>query len=155
MFRAGLVDLATAGALQAAAATAETLERQLGRLTPGTGTDEVVQPDASCGARWRFYCDAVYDAIRWARDRGVGVIVGTQPFISDGHVEQQHAVMVMLRNRFAGDSAVTHVHRGRTIDLRDTSLAYDGMHMNARGNAIVADAFVEPVLEMAAAMARH
>ena len=77
--QAGLATQATAKALEAAAFTAQSLERQLGRLTKDVD-DHNVTPGTGCNDRWSHYCGAVYDAIRWARDRGKGVIVGTQPY---------------------------------------------------------------------------
>jgi hypothetical protein len=52
------------------------------------------------------------------------------------------------------DSGVVHVHLGRAIDLRDPGLAYDGMHLTPEANALIAQAFVEPVLRIAAALDR-
>jgi hypothetical protein len=153
-FRAGLVDRATASALQAAAATAESLERQLGRLTTDGRSEDPALPSSGCDNRWQHYCRAVYDAVHWARERNAGVLVGTQPFISDNHVDQQNAMIGMLRERFGRDPGVVHVHVGRAIDLRDSPLSYDGMHLTAEGNALVAQAFVEPVLRIAAMLDR-
>jgi hypothetical protein len=155
VFRADVAGRATAGALEVAAATAESLERQLGHLTRDWRSAEAVIPETGCGDRWRQYCGAVDDAIRWARARQVGVLVGTQPFISDRHVEQQAALAAMLRDRFRDDPGVAHVQLGAAVDLRDASLAYDGMHLNTQGNAIIAQGFVEPVLRMASTLRRH
>jgi hypothetical protein len=143
VFRATVAQRATAEALKAAAATAESLERQLGRLT--RDVHSAVTPTTGCDDHWQHYCGAVYDAVRWARDRRVLVIVGTQPFISDRHIDQQNALVGMLNKHFGDDSGVVYLNLGAAVDLRDTALSYDGMHLNPAGNAIIANAFVEPV----------
>ena len=53
-------------------------------------------------------------------------------------------VRAMLRARFAGDPDVRYANLGQLVDLRDRSLAYDGMHLTARGNEIVADRLLAP-----------
>src|SRR5690606_31234432 len=136
-FRSSLAERATGEALQVAAATVEALERQLGRLTRDLRDPALVTPNAGCGDRCKHYCGAVHDAIRWARDRHLGVIVGTQPYISDRHVDQQNALIAMLEREFGDDPGVVHVNLGRAVDLRDSALAYDGMHLTVEGNAII------------------
>ena len=153
VFRPGLATEVTAGALQAAATTAQTLERHLGKLSRDGDTRAVAATDG-CDRRWRHYCGAVEDAIRWARARDKRVIVTTQPYLSDVHVEQQRALIAMLDARFKADAGVRHVNLGRAIDLRDTRFCYDGVHLLAAGNQIVADAFVEPVLALSKRTAR-
>lgn len=154
VFRPTLASRGTSAALEAAAAVAETLEQQLGRLSPGRAADPIVPSAAACTDRWRHYCGAVYDAIRWARARGIGVLVGTQPHISDRHVDQQQA-LALLAGHFADDPGVVHVNLGGAVNLQDRSLAYDGMHLTPAGNAVIAEGFVEPVLKMALALDRR
>ena len=149
VFRPSLTARAASGTLSAVAETAETLERQLGRLTADAARDQHPAPDESCGDRWKDYCGSVSDAVEWARRRGIGVIVCTQPYISDRHVAQQRALTASLTARMAADPAVVHVNLGDAVDLSVERLAYDGMHLTAEGNAIIADALVEPVLKLA------
>ena len=49
---------------------------------------------------------------------------------------------------FTIDPRVRYVNLGRTIDIHDTSLVYDGIHVVARGNQILADALAPTLLEM-------
>jgi hypothetical protein len=149
VFRPGLATEATSRALEAAAMTAESIERQLGRLTRDLADEAVVTPTAGCTDRWRHYCGAVHDAITWARARGIRVIVGTQPYVSDTHIDQQNALMGMLREQHGDDHGVVHVNLGRAVDLRDPSIAFDGMHLNAEGNRVIAGGFVDTILEWA------
>lgn len=154
VFRPGLATAATAKALEAAAFTAESLERQLGRLTVDVARPQPVTPSETCSPQWQHYCGAVRDAVVWARSRGKGVVVVTQPYVSDRHVSQQSALMGMLRHQFGRDAGVRHANLGAAIDLKDKSLQYDGVHLTRKGNQIIADALAPYVLETAAAL-RH
>lgn len=155
VFQPGLATQATAKALEAAAYTAQSLERQLGRLTRDLSDANLVTTTAGCSDRWQHYCGAVYDAIQWARARGKGVLVGTQPYVSDQHIDQQNALAGLLHDRFASDRAVRHVNLGRAVDLKNRELAFDGMHLLEPGNRIIAAGFVDPVIEMARELGRR
>jgi hypothetical protein len=146
VFRPTLATRASASALAAAASIGETLERQIGALSETP--DATPSSDPACRPRWKQYCAAVHDAVRFARERDKRVLVITQPFVSDSHFEQQSDLAAMLAARFGGDAAVRHVDLGRTIDLRDRAIAYDGLHLVAEGNAKVAAHLVQPVLEL-------
>jgi len=80
--------------------------------------------------------------------RGKRVLVVTEPYISDKHVAQQRALEAMLAQRFAGQTKLRYVNLGRTIDLRDRSLCWDGMHLTEEGSRRVAEALIQPVLEI-------
>ncbi len=148
VFQPSLSARAASGTLNAFAGTVESLERQLGRLTPDPRPSQHPAPDESCGDRWMDYCGSIAGAIDWVRLRGLSVIVCTQPYISDRHVAQQRALTAALATRVAADPAVVHVNLGDAINLRDERLAYDGMHLTGAGNAVIADALVEPVLKL-------
>ena len=111
------------------------LQRQIGKLTGPPRERDV----PACEARWAVYCEAMAGAISNARAHPAQVLVVTQPYISDAHVEQQNSLRAMLRTRFGGDAGVRYLNLGQLIDLNDRSLAYDGMHLTRRGNAIVAE----------------
>lgn len=126
------------------AGTAAQLERQLGSL--GGESSAAV---ARCPERWSDYCLSVTTAVSFARRHNVKVIVATQPFISDSHMEQQAALDRALDTAFGGDTTVTRLNLGRLIDLKNKALAFDGMHLTNGGNRIVANAFIAPVLAAA------
>jgi lysophospholipase L1-like esterase len=90
----------------------------------------------------------VLDAVGYARERGVLVLVATQPYVSDRHVEQQAALRQALTARFGHDAGVGYADFGRTIDLKDPSLAIDGLHLTAAGNRLLADAFEPAVRQL-------
>jgi lysophospholipase L1-like esterase len=146
VFRPGLATRVTAGTLKATADIEVALERRFGRLTDG-GAAASTAYDASCG-RWSEYCGAVREAVRNARRRGLRAIVVTQPYLSDLHVDQQSALEASLRRDFSGDSAVRYVNLGHLVDLHDSRLAYDGIHLTATGNQRVAAALAPVVLDV-------
>jgi lysophospholipase L1-like esterase len=89
----------------------------------------------------------MFEATDLALKRGKRVLVVTEPYISDQHVEQQRALEAMLKQHFAGQPHLRYLNLGRTIDLRDTSLCWDGMHLTEEGNRRVAEALIQPVIE--------
>jgi hypothetical protein len=151
-FTAGRLQTTTTEALKQAAGTLRSLESQLGKLSASAVKESAapVIPAEHCPPRWQFYCRGIGDAIAYARQRDVVVIVGTQPFISDRHVEQQRALAAFLQYRFGSDPGVIRTDASKAIDLAQRSdLTFDGMHLTERGNAIIAEHFVEPVLQAA------
>jgi hypothetical protein len=54
----------------------------------------------------------------------------------------------MLARRFAGEPHVRYLNLGRAVNMKDTSLVYDGIHLVARGNELVAEALVPVVLDL-------
>ena len=146
VFRPNLATRATADALNTAAAVAESVGSTIGRVTGDPAL--AARAAALDTATWRHYTDRVVDAVRFARGRSVKVIVVTQPYASDSHIAQQRALAHALESEFSGDSGVKYVNLGLEIDLRDRALAYDGLHLVAKGNERVAGRLVDPVLDM-------
>jgi lysophospholipase L1-like esterase len=146
VFRPGLATRVTAGALKATADLEAALERRFGRVSDG-GASVGASYDSTCG-RWTEYCGAIQAAVRQARQRGQSVLVVTQPYLSDLHIDQQRALAASLEREFHGDSRVRYVNLGRLVDLHDQQLAYDGLHLTATGNQRVATALTPAVLEM-------
>jgi lysophospholipase L1-like esterase len=118
----------------------------LGPLTrDGATSAAAAPPRALCADHARHYCDAVRAGIEAALARGARVLVVTQPYVSDTHVEQQRQLVAMLRARYASEPRVGYLDLGWAIDLRDRALAFDGMHLTPRGNAVIADRLAPPV----------
>ena len=84
-----------------------------------------------------FYCNSVKSAVAFARAKRKVVFVVTQPYINDRHREQQAELAAMLARRFP-DPDVHRIDLGDAINLKDTSLVYDGMHLLPRGNQVIA-----------------
>jgi hypothetical protein len=145
VFRPALADRISASALTAAADIADSLHRTLGPLTVKPEAQPSVT--ATCQEYGRF-CDAIHSAVAYARSLGLRVLVVNSPNVSDGQVRTHAAIHEMLRQRFGSDASVRYLDLGWTVDLRDTSLAYDGLHLTPPGNALIAAKLVEPVLDL-------
>lgn len=147
VFKPSAVQRTTAAALESAVKISESLEGQLGRLSDHpkpagtTGGDD-------CGARWAHYCGSIIEAANYALERGKRVIVVTQPYIADQHLDQQAHLAPLLKARFADQPRLEYVNLGRAIDVHDASLATDGMHLSAEGNRRIAASLAAPVLEL-------
>jgi hypothetical protein len=118
----------------------------------------------ACGY-WTFYCEHLAENVRIAFDAGADVLVVVQPFLpgpddrDDGpliaslHRSQTSAALAYLRQRYGDDTRLHIVNLGEALDLRDTALRLDNVHLTAGGNAVIAGRLVEPVLHIAAARA--
>ncbi len=127
--------------------TSKSLQKQLGSLTD-SGQSAATTSDGTCPAEWQFYCQQIYDVTDLALKHGKRVLVVSEPYISDKHVEQQRALEAMLKHRFEGQAHLRYLNLGRTVDLQDRSLCWDGMHLTEEGNRRVAAALIQPVLEI-------
>ncbi|MBI3402924.1 MAG: hypothetical protein HY048_16030 [Acidobacteria bacterium] len=132
-------------AADAALRVSQALERQLGRLVPGEtgGAVKGPQPDS-----WQPYLQSLRAAITIALAQGKRVLVVTEPWISDTHVEQQEAVAEMIRTEYGNDPRVRYRNAGLTIDLHDRAMCWDGMHLTAAGNKFVAEWLAPDVEEI-------
>jgi tetratricopeptide (TPR) repeat protein len=160
VFRPNLADRSTSQAADLARGIAQSLEREMRRLSsadPGN-----VRPAANGvdGGRWADYCHWLSDAVRLALDRGRHVVVVTEPYIAggstaaNGQFDQQSAVHVMLADQFPGERRLHYLNMGRAVDLTDTTLCYDGLHLTAPGNARLANRLASGVQPILAEMAR-
>jgi len=155
VFQASLATKVGASVLTATADVARSLEAQLGRVTPEPAGRVDVDPQSGCATRWSAYCQSIGAAVETARSMGAQVLVGTQPYlklddgITDTHESQQAALREFLARRFGSDRDVQYVNLGRVVDLEDPSLSFDHMHLRTAGNARIAAALLEPVLELA------
>jgi len=146
VFRPNVATRATADALKTAAAVADSVGSAIGHLTGDPAQAAKSTPlDVET---WRQYTDRVIDGVRFARARSVKAIVVTQPYASRTHIAQQLALAHALEGAFRGDSGVRYVNLGLAVDIRDRSVAYDGLHLVAGGNRRIASLLVDPVLGM-------
>lgn len=156
VFRPSLAARASASALQAASALTGALEHQFaaaasreqqtaGRATSTSGAD--------CAAPWSHYCESERVAIQYSLERGKKVLVVSQPDLPSEvsrvrHHDQQQALAGMLARRFASSAHVAHVAVGNAVDLADSNVCFDRMHLNVVGNRIVAGVLAGPVAEL-------
>jgi hypothetical protein len=146
VFRPSLTTRTTAAALKSVADIGVAIERRFGQLTNTTSVVSGVNEEG-CG-RWTQYCGAVYDAVLHTVANRKNAIVVTQPYISDLHIDQQTALARMLARRFPGEPHVRYLNLGRAVNMKDTSLVYDGIHLVARGNEMVAETLVPVVFDL-------
>jgi lysophospholipase L1-like esterase len=156
VFQPTLTTKATSGALDAAASIGESIEQQIARLGTEKRPPVIQAGGAGCAHPWSDYCQGVSSAIDDALAAGRRVLFVTQPYLTgergrDRHIWQQRAVLAMLQERYAGRRDVQHVNLGEAIDLREPSLATDGMHLTPTGNARIAERLVQPILALSLA----
>lgn len=161
VFTPGLAKKAGAGLLQSAAAISESVERQFDRVVsqPPEATVRSSASKGGCDGEWSAYCELVYDAIRWARDHHVQVLVATPPHLLGerlraAYIEQQREVAEMIRRDFGNDPDVRYVNLGDAVDLADPALSFDRMHLTLEGNQRIASALAGPVLDLHARRAK-
>jgi lysophospholipase L1-like esterase len=147
VFNPNLAERASAEVLNTAAKIAESIEYKLGQLT-NKPEGELAPIETGCGERWKHYCKSLYVAIDYVLGQGKQVVVVTQPYISDLHVDQQRNMISMLRERFGNHPRLHYINLGRAINLKDRTLAYDGMHLTAHGNELIAEALKQPLIEI-------
>jgi lysophospholipase L1-like esterase len=146
VFHPGLADRAAAKALKAAAEVTRSLEIVLGPLTREQAAREpAVAAGEGCAEPFRHYCEGVRAGIDEALAHGARVLVVTQPYVSDAHVAQQRQLAALVRAGYGHNGRVAHLDLGWALDVRDRALAFDGMHLTAPGNAVIADRLTEPV----------
>lgn len=140
-FKPGVAKSTSAAALDATSAIAEALNRQLDRMVDPVEVGPHTGP--GCAAPWSHYCGSVAAAIRYARERQREVLVIGQPRLKyegsmERHASQQRALKEMIARDFAGDPHVRYVDFGDVVNTDDLSIAFDGMHLNAKGNGMIA-----------------
>jgi lysophospholipase L1-like esterase len=126
---------------------ASTLQQQLAELDAKAPQTEG-SSSATCSPRWQFYCERIVADSELALAKGKRVLVVGEPYLNDAHVAQQLELERLLRSRFAAEPRLRYLNLGRTVDLRDSSLCWDGMHLTEEGNRRIAAALTRPVLDM-------
>jgi lysophospholipase L1-like esterase len=153
VFRPNVLQRTSAGALDAAARVTNALGNQLDGLS--AVRPQSISPPSAIGCRdpYVHYCNAVHAAVRFARARDARVIVAGQPRLPGrgtmDHEHQQSMLKHMIADQFGADRGVLYLNLAGTIDLTDVAMSFDGMHLNAAGNARVADALAPAVLALA------
>jgi hypothetical protein len=153
VFQPSLANRTSAAALDASSAFAEALGRQLDRIVDPV--DAAPHSGPGCGAPWSHYCGSVGAAVRYALDHNALVLVIGQPRLphdqAERHASQQHALSAMIAAEFGGNPRVRYLDLADAVDLSDTGLAFDGLHLNREANAMVVKRLVGPVRELIAA----
>jgi lysophospholipase L1-like esterase len=147
IFKPTIVQRTAASALAAAATVSESLDRQLTRAMPDPADDATAE-GAECGPRWAHYCGGMHAAVKYALEHQKKVMIVTQPYISEGHIDQQQRLVAFLQHRFGDNPLLRFTNLGETLSLTDPALCYDGMHLTAAGNGLIADRLAGPVSEI-------
>ncbi len=156
VFKPNLADRTAAGAADLALEIQQALERQLSSVA----ADQQARPGGGggCEGRWNHYCDSIYTAVRYALDRDRHAIVVTEPYIGGGgsggdmHISQQGALRAMLTEKFPGEARLHYLNMGGAVNLTDRALCYDGVHLTAAGNALLAKELAPRVEDILAEM---
>jgi hypothetical protein len=150
VFRPSVAKRASAAALETTATVAQTIDRELGRLS-----DLQVSPrhdGPGCAPPWSHYCAAVAAAVRFALAEKASVVVVSQPRLlgdrAERHLSQQRALAEMLAHDFAGEPRLRHVDASHAVDLSSQAVTFDGLHLNRDGNMKVAETLVEPIRDL-------
>ena len=144
-----LAQRATATALETAVSISRSLDEQFAQdhhilsREEGHVVDAATAEGVECGIDFDHYCGEMYVATKFALDRGTQVLVVTQPHMNARHREQQAVLRAFLERRFGGNARLHFASMEDEIDLKDRSLAYDGMHLTRAGNQRIAAA-LEP-----------
>ena len=147
MFKPTIAQRTAGSALAAVATVSESLDKQF-TSTVTEPADEAAAVGAECGPRWAHYCGGMSVAVNYALDRRRKVMITTQPRISDTHVDQQKNLVAFLQHRFGNNPLLRFRNLSDALDLTDPVLCYDGMHLTAAGNRVIAEKLAGPVSEM-------
>jgi lysophospholipase L1-like esterase len=155
VFQPTLAARATSGALDAAATIGNSLERQLARVNGAAQAPPARSASTGCSYPWTMYCRDVAAAIDYALSREWRVVFVAQPHLAtprarERHLSQQQAVAALLDQRYGARRDVQRLDLGDTLDVRHATLAFDGMHLTAAGNARIADLLAQPILNATA-----
>ncbi len=138
VFRPGLAARGMAGVLSATVAAGDLFGRQLNHASTPEHQADAARVASDCEHPWTLYCESVAAAISYARSKGTEVLMVGQPELNPRHHHQQQQVAAMIAHRFGGDSHVHYASMADAVNLTDSSLSFDGMHLTAAGNRAVA-----------------
>ncbi len=148
VFRPGATQRAGAAALKGAADVADYVQNMVGSMkeTPQTP----MTPAPSCLNEFKNFCAAMNTAVTYARSLGLPALVVNQPYETTFQIRIQQALQAMLREEYGRDPGVRYLDLGHGIDLTDTTLTYDGVHLTPAGNAKIAEQLVESAMSLLA-----
>lgn len=150
VYRPNVVQRAAATSMTAVASAMGSLDRP--QNSEGAEPDpDVVRAGAECGPRWAHYCGSMLKAITLALAAGKDVLMVSQPRSLERpthHVDQQAQLVAFLTRRFGSNPRLRFANLMDVVNLADTSICYDGLHLKPEGNRMIAERLLEPVLEM-------
>ena len=144
VFKPNLADRAAATALETATSISDSLERQLTERLPESVFIDLGEEAPSC-SYWRRDCGEMVEAVRYVLDRDKLALVGTQPYRSERNREQQTLLSAFLREQFKGAANLHFANLGPTLNLLDTEMAGDSLHLTPLGNRQLAQHLAERI----------
>ena len=148
VFRPGMAQRAGAAALTGAANVADYVQNAVGSVADTPQTP--LLPAPSCAEEFKKFCAAMNTAVTYARSLGLPTLVVNQPYETTFQIRIQEALQAMLREQHGRDAGVRYLDLGNGINLKDTTLTYDGVHATPAGNAKLAEQLVESALSLLA-----
>lgn len=156
VFEPNLAKRTSAGALEAISAMTRALDGQLEKTRHAPPPPAIAANDSALGCTFPYvtYCESVASAVRFGIDRGKAVVVGSQPRVPAREASLMHALQEqllegMVARAFGGDRRVVYADLSNLLDLQDTTVTFDGMHLKPAANGTIADALVEPIVRAA------
>lgn len=155
VFHPGLAQRTSAAALEAISSMTKALDGQLEHTGVVPPSMKESESRLGCTSPYVTYCESVNAAVRYGLSRGKGVVVGSQPrAIGEArahelHHRQQEMLGAMIARQFGSEPAVSWADLSQLVDLHDTDVTFDGMHLKPQANAAVAAALVDHVLKVA------
>jgi hypothetical protein len=101
-----------------------------------------------CVKGWSFFCRNVEDTVEYALGQNKKVLVVGIPQKTEGQIAQGKELEAFMSRRYSNSSDVKWKSLAHAVDLRDTTLAFDGCHLTRGGNEIVANELLDPTLEI-------
>jgi hypothetical protein len=94
------------------------------------------------------YCDSIVRAVNAALTHGTRALVVSAPHQAAAATDLQPAVAAALQRRFTSGEPVRYVDLGRLVNMQDTTMSFDGVHLTAVGHEQIAEALTVPLLEV-------
>jgi len=103
-------------------------------------------PDISlCSDRWNFYCNQIKKSIDFMIGQGKRVLIVGEPLLSEAQAEQQMDLRMFLEKYYQNDPRILYADLGLAVDVSDSQIAFDGMHLTAEGNRQIATLLINPI----------
>lgn len=99
------------------------------------------QPESNiCKEEWRFYCSSLLRAIDYALEKKVLVIVISEPNRSNLAKSQKDSVASLVAQlNVKGANNLYWLDYTNLLDLENSKISFDKMHLTKKGNAILAE----------------
>jgi len=94
------------------------------------------------------YCEAIVRAVDSALAAGTRALVVSAPYQSPAATDLHQGLSSILQSRFSKSKTLRYVDLGRLVDMRDTTMSFDGVHLTRVGHEQMAEGLTGPLLEM-------